>query len=257
MSRIKNTFSYYVLKEKPQFYYLDVEKNGQDMRIYRNDVLEITYRDEFVVKAVASDDLSGKYTYVRFEGLSSRSSDLGVLMKGIDFVNKLIRTGGMSGRSGTVNNYQILVHYLNDTIASVPLKIVITPQDWFRFAKESSNVEQQIDYLKKAIELNQNDVRVRKILAGIYAHHGRTDDAKKLYQQVLTIQSDDTTAMLELVKIHIKQKEFGVAAKLAGDLIKINPKETEGHLALGLALEEKSMVQSGATLPGSRPAGTA
>ena len=90
MSRIKNTFSYYVLKEKPQFYYLDVEKNGQDMRIYRNDVLEITYRDEVVVKAVASDDLSGKYTYVRFEGLSSRSSDLGVLMKGIDFVNKLI-----------------------------------------------------------------------------------------------------------------------------------------------------------------------
>ncbi|HNZ65676.1 MAG TPA: hypothetical protein PKJ10_07555, partial [Smithella sp.] len=81
-SRIKNTFAHYALKEKPQFYYLELEKNGKDIRVGRNNGLEITYRDEFVVKSVVSDDLSGRYTYVKFDGFSDRDNDLGVFLKG-------------------------------------------------------------------------------------------------------------------------------------------------------------------------------
>ena len=38
--RVKNTFSHYVLKNKPQFYYLQMEKNGKDIRVSVDDPLE-------------------------------------------------------------------------------------------------------------------------------------------------------------------------------------------------------------------------
>jgi hypothetical protein len=47
----------------------------------------------------------------------------------------------MINDSGIVSDYKILINYRNERIASVPLKVVITPQDWFRFAKDSSNVK--------------------------------------------------------------------------------------------------------------------
>ena len=167
VSRVKNAFSHYVLKERPHFYYLEMEKNGKDIRVSRNEALEITYRDEFVVKSVVSDDLSGKYTTVKFEGFSAKDNDFRVLLKGIDFVNKIIKTSAEIDKSGVVSDYEISVYYKNEKIDRVPLKIVITPQDWFRFAKDASNVNEQIEYLKKAIALNQNDISVRKILAEI------------------------------------------------------------------------------------------
>ena len=80
--KVKNTFSYYVLKEKPHFYYLEMEKNGKNIRVAVDEMLELTYRDEFVVKAVASDDLTGKYTTVNVEGLSKGNNDIGVLLQG-------------------------------------------------------------------------------------------------------------------------------------------------------------------------------
>ena len=79
------------MQDKPDFYYLEMEKNGKDIRVSKNKALEVTYRDEFVVKSVVSDDLTGKYTTVKFEGLSKNDNDLGVLLKGIDFVNKIIK----------------------------------------------------------------------------------------------------------------------------------------------------------------------
>src|SRR5271169_4361715 len=48
MMKGKNTFSYYVLKGKPHFYYLEMEKNGQNIRMTADEMLELTYRDEFV-----------------------------------------------------------------------------------------------------------------------------------------------------------------------------------------------------------------
>ena len=131
-SRVKNAFSYYILQDKPEFYYLEMEKNGKDIRVSKNKALEVTYRDEFVVKSVVSDDLMGKYTTVQFEGLSKNDNDLGVLLKGVDFVNKIIKTKTVIDNSGIVPDHKILIHYGNEMIADVPLKIEITPQDWFR-----------------------------------------------------------------------------------------------------------------------------
>ena len=151
-SRAKNTFAYYVLQDKPHFYYLEMEKNGKDIRAGENEALEVTYRDEFVIKSVVSDDLTGKYMSVKVEGLNKGNNDLGVLLKGVDLVDKIIKSGVMINDSGIVSDYKILINYRNERIAAVPLKVVITPQDWFRFAKDSSNVKDQIEYLKKATQ---------------------------------------------------------------------------------------------------------
>ncbi|MGZ6249820.1 MAG: hypothetical protein ACXWMC_09430, partial [Syntrophales bacterium] len=49
-ARLKNTFSFVFLGGRPEFYYLDVEKNGKDYRLKKGDTFDISYRDEFVVK---------------------------------------------------------------------------------------------------------------------------------------------------------------------------------------------------------------
>ena len=240
-SRTKNAFSHYILKEPPHFYYLEMEKNGKDIRIGKEEALEITYQDEFVIKAVASDDLTGKYTTVSFEKFSEADNDSGVLMKGLDFVNKIIREGVVIDSSGAVSDYKILVKYRGETIDAVGLKIVVTPQDWFRFAKESSNVRQQIEYLKKAVSMNERDVSARKILAGVYSRQNMLDEAISQYKDVLKIKSDDTVAMEELAKCYIKKKEFDEAIKISESLVKTDPKNAQAYVVIGLAYAEKGI----------------
>ena len=240
-SRVKNAFSYYILQARPHFYYLEMEKNGKDIRVSNDEVLEVTYRDEFVVKSVVSDDLTGKYTTINVEGLSKGNNDLGVLLRGIDLVNKIIKNGVVIDDSGIVSDYKILINYRNEMIAAVPLKVVITPQDWFRFAKDSSNVKEQIEYLKKAIVMNKNDISVRKILAGVYSRQGRLDDAISQYKDVVELKPDDSVALGELAKCYIKKKEFDDAIKISRRIIKINPKEAQAYVSLGLSLAEKGL----------------
>ncbi len=67
--RLKNTFSFVLLGGKPQFYYLDVEKNGKDYRLKKGDVLDISYRDEFVVKDITTDVFFGRGVTVHVDGL--------------------------------------------------------------------------------------------------------------------------------------------------------------------------------------------
>ena len=246
-SRIKNTFSHYVLQDRPHFYYLEMEKNGKDIRVGKDEALEVTYRDEFVVKSVVSDDLTGKYTTVNVEGLSKGNNDLGVLLKGIDFVNKIIKSGIVIDNSGIVSDYKIIINYRDEMIAAVALKIVITPQDWFRFAKDSSNVKEQIEYLKKAIVLNKNDISVRKILAGVYSRQGRLDDAIGQYKDVLNIKPDDSAALGELAKCYIKKNEFDNAIKISKEIIKINPKEAQAYVSSWSFSGGKRIVGSGDT----------
>ncbi len=56
-------------------------------------MLEVTYRDEFGIVSVGSDDLTGKRISVRVQELEKGGNDIRVLMRGIDLVNKIM-TGG-------------------------------------------------------------------------------------------------------------------------------------------------------------------
>jgi tetratricopeptide (TPR) repeat protein len=239
--RIKNTFAYYIFQAKPHFYYLEMEKNGKDLQVSVNEALELTYRDEVVVKAIVSDDITGKYTTVNIEGLGKGGNDLGVLMRGVDLVNKIMQKDIMSQGEGTISDYRIRVNYQNEVLAAVPMRVVISPQDWLRFAKDTTNVKVQIEYLKKAIALNEEDTGVRKILAGIYLQRGRPDDAIAQYKSILAIKPDDKTALGELIKCYIRTKQYNDAIDAARALIKISPQDVEAYAGLGYSLQEKGL----------------
>jgi len=239
VSRVKNTFSYYALGSKPHFYYLEMEKNGKSIRVDSNAALEVTYRDEFVVRSVCTDDLAGKSISIKVEGLSKSENDLGVLMRGVELVNKIIQKGALSQGGGIISDYFILVNFGSDLLAKIPMRIVITPQDWLRFAKDSSNVKVQIEYLTRAIALNKEDIGVRKILAGIYSRVGRIDEAISQYKDILAIKSDDSVALRELAKCYIRKKEYNRAIEFSRKLIKVKPGDADAYAELGYSLEKK------------------
>jgi hypothetical protein len=87
--RLKNTIAHLVLRQAPHFYYLDVEKNGKDERLTTRDALTVSYRDEFVIKGIVSDDLFGKSMTVDVEGLGDRN-DYRRILKGVELVDQWI-----------------------------------------------------------------------------------------------------------------------------------------------------------------------
>ncbi|MBM4314886.1 MAG: hypothetical protein FJ122_13365, partial [Deltaproteobacteria bacterium] len=66
--RIRNTFSFFVLGQKPHFYALIIEKNGKDYRLTSRDFFEVSYRDEFVIKEAVTDVLYGGGVTVDLDG---------------------------------------------------------------------------------------------------------------------------------------------------------------------------------------------
>mgnify|MGYP004704276025 CR=1 FL=1 len=127
--RTVNTFSYYVLNKKPQFYYLEMEKNGKEIRIDVEETFEITYRDEFVIKSVISDDIGGKYSYATMEGTGNDGNHIGMMFRGIDFVNRVMQSDAMAKGAQSVNAYKITIRHQNEKIAEVPVRVVISAQE--------------------------------------------------------------------------------------------------------------------------------
>ena len=174
--RTRNTLSFIVLRQKPHFYALILEKNGKDYRLTSQDFFEVSYRDEFVIKDIATDVLFGGGVTVDVEGLGDKN-DIGKLLKGIDLVDKTVLTvrNGPGGKKP--GGYSFLIKYQDDLIASIPIRVQITPQDWLRYARSSGNQRVQIEYLKRAIAMNREDANVRKMLASIYFNAGMTGEA--------------------------------------------------------------------------------
>ena len=201
--RIRNTFSFFVLGQKPHFYALIVEKNGKDYRLTSRDFFEVSYRDEFVIKEVSTDVLFGGGVTVDVDGLGGKD-DFGKLLKGIDLVDKTVLADRKGGGETKRGSYTILVNYKEDLIGSIPIRVQITPQDWLRYARSSGNQKVQIEYLKKAIAMNPGDANVRKMLASLYMNAGMTGEAIRQYQEMLVLKPDDSEVMTELAKCYLK-----------------------------------------------------
>jgi tetratricopeptide (TPR) repeat protein len=232
--RLKNTFSFVLLGGKPEFYYLDVEKNGKDYRLKKGDVLDISYRDEFVVKDIATDVFSGRGVTVRVDDLAG-TDHFRVMLRGIDLVDKVITAHGRGVRNEAADAGSIAVKYNGEVIASVPMKVVIMPQDWLRYAKNSENQQAQIEYLKRAIDMNKNDVGVRKMLAAIYEQAGIADKAIAQYNDILSLKPDDTGALAGLLKSYIKTRDYDKAIKTGMKLLKINPRDASAFANVAYA----------------------
>ena len=219
--RCKGTFSFVFLGHPPQFYCLTIEKNGRDYRVTKTDVFVVSYRDEFVIKEIATDALFSKKISVDVEGIGRRE-DFGVLLMGIDLVDKIMmgEKGALGGTA--VFDYRINVRYGDKIIAAIPLRINVTPQDWLRYARTTEDKQAQIEYLKRAIAMNREDTNVRKMLAGLYFRGGKTGEAIAQYRDILTFKPDDLIALMELAKCYMKKKEYDMVIKTCIKLVRIN-----------------------------------
>ena len=233
-TRIQGTVSFYILGHKPDFYYIEIEKNAKDDRLTTSDTLELTYRDEFVVKGVSTDVIFGKGIVVDVEGIGTQD-DFRKPLRGIDLVDGIMKSKGMAAGFESIPAGGVHIIYKGELIASIPIKVTITPQDWLRYAQTSETKQMQIDYLKKAISMNSKDVSVRKMLAALYNLSGSMKDAIIQYQEILAIKPDDMVTYTDLFNCYMKMKAYSQAVNVGLSQIKANPKEGAAYANTALA----------------------
>ncbi len=234
LQRVKNTFAFYVLGEKPRFYYLNMEKNGQELRLPAGGVFALTYRDEFVIKSVASDSLFGKGITIDVEGMGTKN-DFRALLKGIALIDHIVQTESALSEIRDNEKYRITVMYNGDPIAAVPIKVSITPQDWLRYARSTENRKLQIEYLKRALAMSSGDVNVIKMLAGVYLRAGMPSEAVVQYCRVLEIEPDDLNSLVALAKCYMDVKQYALAIETSKHILRLKPKETSAFTNIALA----------------------
>ena len=231
-TRAKNFIAFTILGKQPQFYHLDIEKNGKVYRLTPREFFEITYKDEFIITGVTSDDLRGKGITVDVDG-TGRRNDFRILMKGIEFVDRVMKQGRRTNAEPAGGDYRIHVRYLEREIGTIPLKVTILPQDWLRYAQGSNSERQQIDYLKRAIATNPGDTGVRKVLAGIYYRLGMVREAGEEYQTILKLKPDDAAALKELARCYQSQKNYEQAIGVYRRLLIIQPNDPTVYSSMG------------------------
>ncbi|MCX5835351.1 MAG: hypothetical protein NTV99_12770, partial [Deltaproteobacteria bacterium] len=118
-SRTKDTVSTF-LGGKPHFYYLVVERDGADVKLTEENVFVLTYRDEFVIKEVATSSPFGRGITVDVEGAGG-DSDLRVLLKGVELVDRVVREKAAApSKAESVYAYGIAVKFKGEEIARIP-----------------------------------------------------------------------------------------------------------------------------------------
>lgn len=233
-TRIKNTVSFVVLGKAPQFYFLDMEKNGKDVRLTKNDALDVTYRDEFVIKDISSDAFWGRGMAVDVEGIGGQN-DFRILLKGVDLVDRIVaESAGQSG-AALLPGSKIRVLYGGLTIASIPVKVTVAPQDWLRYAKNSNNRRVQIEYLQKAVAMNPGASNLRAILGGLYMRAGMTREAISQYREVLRTKPDDVNTLAELSKAYMNTREYEKVVKISQRLLAVKSSDSGAYLNMAAA----------------------
>jgi len=218
--------------QKPVFYHLEIEKNGKEYILKTKDVLEITYRDEFAIKEVSTSSLFGRGVAVDMEDLGVQKA-MKVLLKGVDIVDRIMQ--GQVKSPSPAEGYRIRVTYRGDVIATIPIRVEVTPQDWLRVAREAKSGKSQIESLKRAGELNRQDPHVNKMLAKAYIQEGMHEKAIAEYQKVLKQNPDDLTSLAELAKMYLDRKKYNEAVVQYRKILKIKPDDAAAYANMAYA----------------------
>lgn len=230
--RIKNMLLFTFLGRGPQFYHLDLEKNGNEERLREDSELTVTYRDEFVVKDVSTDSLFNRGITVDVGGMG-KGDDFRVMLKGVVLIDRAIRASGGDPRK-LLADYRVHIKYHDTVIAAIPIRLEITPQDWLRLAKGTENHNLQIAYLEKAAASNKDDHAARKLLASAYLQAGRYDNAISEYETIRKQKADDPAVSADLAKAYLEKKEYAKALSLAGEAARLNPKDVSAHAIMAI-----------------------
>ncbi|MCX5852245.1 MAG: tetratricopeptide repeat protein [Deltaproteobacteria bacterium] len=210
----------------PRFLNLTVEKNGVDYTLGPRDRLEITYRDEFAVKQVATDSLFLRGITVDIEGAGSLQ-DFGILQKGVDVIDSVL--------TAKVKEPQIIVRFRNSPIAAIPIVVSISPQDWLRFAKKAPGGKEKIEYLEKALSLQGEDIEARRSLARMYIDSGETRKGIAQYWEILDKKPGDMNALIELSDVYMHEKRYKDAVALYGKITAMNGRDHAAYANMAYA----------------------
>ncbi len=230
--RTKNTIAFFVFSGTPHFYSLVVEKNGNEYILKAGDVFDVSYRDEFIVKKIETDVLAGGGLSVDIEGTGSRD-DFGRLVKGVELVDKTVSGGKGEGAGKGGGELNFRVFYKDSLLASIPIRVVVMPQDWLRYARESKNLKIQIDYLRRAAKMTPEDTNVRRMLGALYFKSGLTAEAIGQYKEVLRLKPDDASALSGLVQCFLKTGAYDEAIRMGQRSLAVNP--GDGQLLADIA----------------------
>ena len=220
--RIQGALAYHLLDRTPRVYALMAEKNGQDFLISEQEPFDVTSRDEFVIKDVVSDVLSGEGFTIDVSGTGG-SDDYRVPLRGIDLVDRFAAHITDETMNRGYSAGQIRVAYGGKLLATMPVRIRIMPQDWLRYAKASDNRNKRIAYLKRAAAANPRDLVLRRALGEIFRHAGMIPEAIAEYQGVLAEKPDDAKALAGLMKTYLGAQQNDLAAKAGERAVKIEP----------------------------------
>ncbi len=232
--RGENAFRHLILNETPKFYHLVLEKNGIDETLKEGESLRIRYKDEFVIKELTTDALTGKGISLDVEGLGD-DNDYRKRLVETNLVDATISQQVKPGGVKDAPAFNILIKYHGETIARLPITVEVTPQDWLRHARSTDNKAQQINFLMNALAMTPSDTSARKRLAALYESQGQTPEAVAQYRQVLRLAPQDLAAWRELLKIHLKSKDYNEVIQAAQEIIKIDPHDNNARHEMAAA----------------------
>ncbi|MCK9229797.1 MAG: tetratricopeptide repeat protein [Syntrophales bacterium] len=227
--RIKRIVMVNIFGEMPRFYSLDIERNGQDVRLEPGDHFEVTYRDEFFIKEVRTDVLLGRGVTVEVDG-TGHSNDMGLLLKGEPLVDQAMEDSS--------RKFFITLRHNGRDIYSIPMDVNIQPQDWLRMARGTESTESRIEFLTQAVSLRPDDVNARKMLAHLYVDAGKTDEAVAQYRAVLSRSPDDIHVLVELTKLYEKTKRYEDALTVYRRLIRLDSRDATAYAGIGRIYEQ-------------------
>jgi tetratricopeptide (TPR) repeat protein len=224
MKRVHGALTYRLSDRSPQVYAIMVEKNGSDVQIPCQGPFDVTSRDEFVIRDVASDALSGEGFTVDVVGVGG-INDYQVLLRGIDLVDLSVAKISEETLDRGYAPGQIRIVYEGKLLTTVPMRIRIMPQDWLRYAKASEDRKKRIEYLKRAAAANPKDLVIRRTLGEIYRLSEMIPEAIAEFQGVLDRKPDDAKALAGLIKTYLSAEQNNLAVKAGEHAVKVTPGE--------------------------------
>jgi hypothetical protein len=234
LKRVRNALSFYALGGPPRVYGLTGELNGRDFRLNPSETFTVTYRDEFILHGVVSDDLLSRGVSVDVGGVGGER-DQGRILRGVDLVDRAMAERGRTSGATDLPAEPIRIYYRGTPVATIPVQAVVTPQDWLRHARASESLKERIDYLETALRMNPSDGNVRKMLGGIYLRSGEVERAIGHYAEVVRQNPKDLPALRELLKAYAAGKNDAAVIRTGERLLALSPGEAAVYAHVAFA----------------------
>jgi tetratricopeptide (TPR) repeat protein len=99
-----------------------------------------------------------------------------------------------------------------------------------------------LQFMKKARELEPNNVEVTNAIAALYIDMGRPAESEKLIENVLRENPSDVGGRLLKTRLLIEKKKYKEAAALCQSIIEDQPRHSEAHYYRGVAYLRQNQI---------------